>query len=152
MELAHYMGPLARDCLDRTFAREGRAQSRRDVFTQPRRHHRDRIPVPRGSYAGRLVTKPILSEVKPDTGGADWRVQTIWPLKQPCVVSYLESDFSAALVARDACDYVWILSRNPHMESARPDRYPERIANMSYDLARSEVFARNGDPPWKLAL
>ena len=101
----------------------------------------------KGAYDGKLEVKPIVSEVKPGTDNAEWEVQTIWPLKQQYVISYLEPDYSSVIVGRDARDHVWILSRTPKLPAGRMEEYRKRMADEGYDVSKLLVFPQNGDRP-----
>lgn len=101
----------------------------------------------KGSFDGEVQTKVTRAWVEPGTGNAEWRVRTIWPLRQQYVISHLEPDYSAAIVARDARDYVWILSRDPEISEQRYQAYRSRIAAMGYDMSKFSRYPQNGDRP-----
>ena len=102
----------------------------------------------KGGFDGTLETKPIISFIQPNTGNAEWRVQTIWPLKQQYVISYVEPDYSAAIVGRDARDHVWILSRKPQLSSDKLQEYKHKIETQGYDVSKLVSFPQNGAQPW----
>lgn len=74
-------------------------------------------------------------------------MQTIWPLKQQYLISHLEADYSAAIVARESRDWVWVLSRNPKMSDEQLDRYRKQIAAMGYDMQKFRRYPHNGSMP-----
>lgn len=101
------------------------------------------------SFDGTLETKPTLAEVQEDASHAEWKVRTIWPMKNQYVISYLEADYSVAIVARDRLDHVWILSRTPTISEAKRKEYQQKIASYGYDVSALHYFPQNGNPPWK---
>ncbi len=103
----------------------------------------------RGGFAGTLETRVGLARVLPDSGNAEWRVQAGWLRKRQEVIVWVEPDYSAAVVADDARDRVWILSRTPHLPLPRLQGYRAKIAGMGYELGRLDEFPQNGDPPWR---
>ena len=103
----------------------------------------------KGGFDGTLETKPIISHIQPDTGSAEWCVQTIWPLQQQYVISFIESDYSSAIVGRDARDHVWVLSRKPQLPAATLEEYKHIIESQGYDVTKLISFPQNGQPPWK---
>lgn len=98
-------------------------------------------------FDGFLETKPTIAWVVSGTNNAEWRVQTIWPLKEQYLISHLEPDYSAVIVARESRDYVWILSREPKMANDRYERYREMIAAMGYDMSQFQRYPQNGSTP-----
>lgn len=99
------------------------------------------------SFKGDLETKVTRAWVEAETGNAEWRVRTIWPLRHQYVISFLEPDYSSAIVARDARDYVWILSRDPKMSAPKFDEYRLRIEAMGYDMSEFTRYPQDGNAP-----
>lgn len=98
-------------------------------------------------FEGELETKVTKAWVEEGTGNAEWKIRTIWPLKQQYLISYLEPDYSAAIVARESRDYVWILARDPNMGATQFDAYLHRIKAMGYDMAKFSRYPHNGQMP-----
>ena len=71
--------------------------------------------------------------VKPDTGNAIWGMQFIWPIKAEYRIVYLDPEYKTTIIARNARDYVWLMSRNPSMNDADYMGYIEQIKKMGYD-------------------
>lgn len=99
------------------------------------------------AFDGPLETKVTKAWVDPGTNNAKWRVRTIWPLRQQYLISHLELDYSAVIIARETRDYVWILARNPNMSDAQYAGYLQRIAAMGYDMSRFSRYPQNGSTP-----
>lgn len=99
------------------------------------------------AFDGPLDIKRTTAWVKDTTSNAEWRVRTVWPLRQQYVISHLEPDYSAAIIARDKRDHVWILSRTPRLDGAQIDAYRARIAAMGYDLSKFTLYPQDGRLP-----
>ena len=72
----------------------------------------------------------ILSE-----SNAVWGQQYLWPFKADYRISYLASDYSQTIIAREKRDYVWILARTPTIADADYQRLVGLIAQQGYDPA-----------------
>lgn len=99
------------------------------------------------SFKGDLETKVTRAWVEEGTGNAEWRVRTFWPLRHQYVISFLEPDYSSAIVARDARDYVWVLSREPKMSEQKFEQYRRRIEAMGYDMREFTRYPQDGHAP-----
>ena len=44
---------------------------------------------------------------------AVWGMQFIWPIKAEYIIAYLSEDYQHTIIARNARDYLWIMSRSP---------------------------------------
>jgi apolipoprotein D and lipocalin family protein len=71
--------------------------------------------------------------VKPGTGNAIWGMQFIWPIKAEYRIVYLDPEYKTTIIARNARDYVWLMSRNPSMNDADYMGFIEQIKKMGYD-------------------
>jgi apolipoprotein D and lipocalin family protein len=74
-------------------------------------------------------------------------VRTVWPLQQQYVICHLEPDYSVAIVARDARDYVWILAREPEMDDRRFAAYRQQIEAIGYDMTKFSRYPQDGSMP-----
>lgn len=101
------------------------------------------------SFLGTLETKPTIAEIQDDPSRAEWKVQLVWPIQGQYLISYLEPDYSAAIVARDKRDHVWILSRTPKLTAEKLALYKSKIGELGYDVSKLYYFPHNGNPPWK---
>lgn len=113
------------------------ADGRIDVIFQLRKN----------AFNGRLKSYRTHAVVDASSHNAVWKVRTVWPLMQQYVISHLEADYSAAIVARDSRDYVWILSRTPTLDDARMAAYKARITSMGYDLQKFHFYPQSGAMP-----
>jgi apolipoprotein D and lipocalin family protein len=60
-------------------------------------------------------------------------MQFIWPIKAEYRIVYLDPEYKTTIIARNARDYVWLMSRNPSMNDADYMGYIEQIKKMGYD-------------------
>lgn len=98
-------------------------------------------------FDGEVETKVTKAWVEKGTGNAEWRVRTIWPLKHQYLISHLEPDYSAAIIARERRDYVWILARDPKMNEPQFTAYVKKIQAMGYDMSKFSRYPHNGLMP-----
>jgi apolipoprotein D and lipocalin family protein len=99
------------------------------------------------SFTGELETKNTEATVVEGSNNAEWEVKLFWVVKGQYVISHLEPDYSAAIIARDKRDHVWILSRTPTITESRMADYRTRITSMGYDIGKFELFPQNGKKP-----
>ncbi|MGQ0697790.1 MAG: lipocalin family protein [Panacagrimonas sp.] len=88
-----------------------------------------------GSFDAPLKTTRPKGFVVPGTNNALWGMQFVWPFKGEYRIAHLEPEYSVSIVARNARDYVWLLSRKPDMSDAEFERYRVIIGSMGYDPA-----------------
>nr|WP_293247904.1 lipocalin family protein [Panacagrimonas sp.] len=98
------------------------------------------------AFDGELETKVTRAWVV-DGDNAQWKVRTFWPLKQQYLIAHLEPDYSAAIVARERRDYVWILSRDARIDEGRYQAYLRRIEAMGYDMSKFSRYPQDGRFP-----
>jgi apolipoprotein D and lipocalin family protein len=60
-------------------------------------------------------------------------MQFIWPIKAEYRIVYLDESYQNTIIARNARDYVWLMSRNPSMSDEVYKGFVEQIKNMGYD-------------------
>ena len=60
-------------------------------------------------------------------------MQFIWPIKAEYRIVYLDEAYQTTIIARNARDYVWLMSRSPNMPDAEYKGFVEQIKNMGYD-------------------
>lgn len=104
----------------------------------------------KNSFDGELVTKVTKAVVQPGSGNAEWRIRIFGPLKYQYLISHLEPDYSAAILARDKRDYVWILARDPKMKPPQYDAYVQKIEDLGYDLSKFSSYPHDGRQPEEL--
>ena len=90
----------------------------------------------KGSFSGPLKTYEPRGYVVDDTGNAVWGMQFVWPIKAEYRIAYLASDYGTTVIARNARDHVWIMARQPHIDSISYQKLVEFVARLGYDIAR----------------
>ena len=68
---------------------------------------------------------------------AIWGMQFIWPIKADYRIVHVKEDYSVTVIAREARDYVWIMSRSPVIEDTEYTRLVDLISSLGY--TRSEI-------------
>ncbi|WP_367344809.1 lipocalin family protein [Stenotrophomonas bentonitica] len=90
----------------------------------------------KGSFQAPVKQMHPIGTVKEGTGGAEWGMQFVWPIKAEYVIVYLDDDYQQTIVGRSKRDYVWLMSRSPQMSDADYQKAMTRIAALGYDLSQ----------------
>jgi apolipoprotein D and lipocalin family protein len=61
-------------------------------------------------------------------------MQFIWPIKAEYRIVYLDEAYQTTIIARNARDYVWLMSRNPSMTNEQYSGFVAKIQDMGYDI------------------
>ena len=88
----------------------------------------------KGSFDGELKSYHPTGFVIPNTGNAIWGMQFIWPIKAEYRIVYLDKAYQNTIIARNARDYVWLMSRSPQMSDAQYQGFVAQIKDMGYDI------------------
>jgi apolipoprotein D and lipocalin family protein len=78
-----------------------------------------------------------------NTGNALWGMQFIWPIKAEYRITYLTSDYSQTIIARNARDYVWIMARTPQISDADYLKLTKIISDYGYDVSKLRKVPHN---------
>jgi apolipoprotein D and lipocalin family protein len=68
------------------------------------------------------------------TNNAEWGMQFLWPIKAQYKIVYLDSNYENTIVARDALDYVWLMSREKSIAEDKLKDFIEKIKAMGYNI------------------
>ena len=90
-----------------------------------------------GSFQGERKTYQPTGFIFDRHSNAVWGMQFIWPFKADYRIVYIKEDYSVTVIAREARDYVWIMSRSPVIEDAEYTRLVDLIVEIGYK--RSEI-------------
>lgn len=85
--------------------------------------------------------------VVPNTGNALWGMQFIWPIKAEFRIVELDQDYQNTIIARNARDYVWLMSRQPNMPEADYQAYVKKIEAMGYDIKQLVKIPQQWEKP-----
>lgn len=88
----------------------------------------------KGSVNGELKSYHPTGFVVPNTGNAIWGMQFIWPIKADYRIVYLDEAYQNTIIARNARDYVWLMSRQPTMSDEQYNGFVAQIKGMGYDI------------------
>ncbi len=83
--------------------------------------------------------------VVPNTGNALWGMQFIWPIKSEFRIVELDDDYQNTIIARNARDYVWLMSRKPKISDDEYHHYASKISEMGYDVTKLVRIPQNWD-------
>jgi apolipoprotein D and lipocalin family protein len=61
-------------------------------------------------------------------------MQFLWPIKAQYKIVYLDSNYENTIVARDALDYVWLMSREKSIAEDKLKDFIEKIKAMGYNI------------------
>lgn len=69
-----------------------------------------------------------------DASNALWGMQFVWPIKADYRITYLNTDYSQTVIARQARDYVWIMARTPSISDTDYATLVNHVAALGYDV------------------
>ena len=98
-----------------------------------------------GSFDGKPKKYQPKGFVVPNTGNALWGMQFIWPIKSEFRIVELDDDYQNTIIARNARDYVWLMSRKPKISDDQYHHYVSKISEMGYDVTKLVRIPQNWD-------
>lgn len=90
----------------------------------------------KGALDGPEKTMHPVGTVTPDTGGAVWGMQFVWPIQAEYVIAYVDADYQQTIVGRSKRDYVWMMARTPTITEADYQTRLRQIEAMGYDITK----------------
>ena len=90
----------------------------------------------KGSLNGPIKKYEPKGFVRANTGNALWGMQFIWPIKAEYRIVYLDESYQHTIIARNARDYVWIMSRTPQMTDAKYQSLVNLVKGWGYDISK----------------
>lgn len=91
-------------------------------------------------FDGQLKTYHPTGYIVEGTGNAEWKMQFVWPFKSEYLIAYLSEDYQQTIIARNKRDYVWIMSRQPHLSREIYNKLVSEIQSMGYDISKLRAF------------
>lgn len=88
------------------------------------------------SINGKLSTAKGKAFIESGSGNARLKVQFFWPFRGKYWIIDLADDYSYAVVGHPNREYLWILARQPHMDSVVYNGVLDRIRNNGFDVSR----------------
>ncbi len=74
--------------------------------------------------------------IKNTSTNALWGMQFIWPIKADYRVVYLDKDYQNTVIARQARDYVWVMSRKPEISDEAFNNFKSFVEELGYDVSK----------------
>lgn len=87
-----------------------------------------------GSFSGPLKTYHPTGYISNTESNALWGMQFIWPFKGDFRIVYLDADYQNTIIARQARDYVWIMSRQPEISEQTFLKLKQQVLELGYDV------------------
>ena len=97
----------------------------------------------KSAFDGPFKTYQPKGFVTPNSGNALWGMQFIWPIKAEYRITYLDEAYQRTIIARNARDYVWIMSRTPQITDAQYKEMTDLIAAYGYDMTKLRKVPQN---------
>ena len=88
----------------------------------------------KGSLDGPLKTYHPKGFILEGTNNSEWGMQFLWPIKSQFKITYLDEGYKTTVIARDALDYVWIMSRDKQIPEIQLVNIKRKIKEMGYDI------------------
>ena len=89
----------------------------------------------KGAFDGPVKTMNPTGFIR-DSSNAVWGMRIFWPITSEYLIAYLNADYSQTIIARNARDHVWIMSKKPQISDADYRRLVERAGAMGYDVTK----------------
>ncbi len=96
-----------------------------------------------GSLTGPVKRYNPRGFVVPNSGNGLWGMQFIWPFKGEYIIAYLDDDYRATIIARNARDYVWIMARSPRLSGDDYQALVARVGRMGYSTDSLRMVPHN---------
>ena len=71
----------------------------------------------------------------PDSGGARWKVQFVWPFSSELVVVHVDDDYRGAALTTSDRKLAWVFGREPTMDAARHQALVAILAAQGVDVS-----------------
>ena len=92
----------------------------------------------KGSFDGKLKEYNPKGFVLDAETNARWGMRFVWPLKSDYRIVYLDDDYSATVIGRQARDFVWIMARTPTLPDAEYQEIVNFVGGLGYDTSKIE--------------
>jgi apolipoprotein D and lipocalin family protein len=80
-----------------------------------------------------------ISTVVPDSGGARWKVQFVWPFSTELVVVHVDDDYQGAVLATPNRKLAWVFGREPTMDAVRYDALVAKLVERGVDASTLQL-------------
>lgn len=89
-----------------------------------------------GSFSGPVKTYHPTGYISNTDSNAQWGMQFIWPFKGDFRIVYLDEQYQNTIIARQARDYVWIMSRQPLISEETFQMLRQQVNELGYDISK----------------
>jgi apolipoprotein D and lipocalin family protein len=96
-----------------------------------------------GSFEGPLKRYEPVGFVEDTQSNAVWGMRFVWPIKADYRIAHLDDDYRVTIVAREARDYVWVLSRTPRLPENEFRELERLVQEMGYDMSKFQRVPQN---------
>ena len=98
-----------------------------------------------GSFDGPLKTYTPTGYVVDRQTNALWGMQFVWPFKGDFRIVYLADDYKNTIIGRQSRDYVWIMSRSPHIDDEQYEELKQFVKSLGYDESKLQKVPQRWD-------
>ena len=74
---------------------------------------------------------------------AEWKVQPLWPLKFPYYILDLADDYSYTVIGTNNYDYLWIMARQPQMDSTMLEMLIQKMEILEYNREKFQIMEQS---------
>ena len=89
-----------------------------------------------GGFDGELKEYNPTGFIEDTQTNALWGMQFVWPIKADYRIVYLDEDYSKTVIAREARDYVWVMSRKPQLSDNEYEELRQFVGSIGYDISK----------------
>jgi len=89
-----------------------------------------------GSFDGPLKRYNPRGFVVDKINNSTWGMRFIWPFKAEFLITYLSSDYSQTIIARNKRDYFWIQARTPQISESDYQHLLGILASQGYNITK----------------
>jgi apolipoprotein D and lipocalin family protein len=90
----------------------------------------------KGGFDGEKKKYQPTGYIRDADTNALWGMQFVWPFKGDFRIVYLDPDYENTIIGRQARDYVWIMSRQPHISEKKYQELVDFVASLGYDISK----------------
>ncbi len=70
---------------------------------------------------------------------ARWSMQFLWPFRADYRIVYVDAEYSRVVIAREARDYAWIMSRTSQLGADEYAELVSKLADCGYDTSKLQL-------------
>jgi len=96
---------------------------------------------------GPIRTAKGIAKIADPTTNAKLNVTFFWPFYGKYWIIDLGANYEYAVIGHPNRNYLWILSRTPHLDQAVLEGILQRLVNQNYDLSKLIMPPQQVDPP-----